>query len=95
MSFFKSLFGGRKAADAAPAGPVKSAEHNGFTIHATPYQEGGQYQLCGIVEKEIGGELRSHRFVRADRFPGLDEAAEFTLAKARQLVDQQGESIFK
>ena len=39
-----------------PAGPVKSIEHNGFTIHATPYQDGGQYQLCGVIEKVIDGE---------------------------------------
>ena len=51
MSFLKSLFGGRKPAEEKPAGPVKSIEHNGFTIHATPYQEGGQYQrlLIAIV----------------------------------------------
>lgn len=94
MSFLKSLFGGSKA-PAAPAGPVKSLEHAGFTIHATPYQEGGQYQLCGVVEKEIDGVLRTHRFVRADRFPSIDDAADFTLVKGRQLIDQQGETILK
>lgn len=95
MSFLKSLFGGRKAADDKPAGPVKSIEHNGFTIHATPYQEGGQYQLCGVVEKLVDGELRSHRFIRADRFPGLAEAADFTLVKGQQLVDMEGDRLFR
>lgn len=95
MSFLKSLFGGRKAADEKPAGPAKTIEHNGFTIHATPYQEGGQYQLCGIVEKVVDGELKSHRFVRADRFPGLAEATDFTLTKGQQLVDMEGERIFR
>ena len=94
MSFFKSLFGGRKE-PAEPAGPVKSIEHNGFTIHATPYQEGGQYQLCGVVEKVVDGELRSHRFVRADRFPGMAEAADFTLVKGQQLVDMEGDRLFR
>jgi hypothetical protein len=94
MSFLKSLFGGKKE-PAAPAGPLKSLEHAGFTIHATPYQEGGQYQLCGVVEKEIDGVLRSHRFVRADRFPAAEEAADFALVKGQQLIDQQGETIFK
>jgi hypothetical protein len=95
MSFLKSLFGRKDAGPTAPAGPLKTIEHNGFTIHATPYPEGGQYQLCGVVEKEIDGVLRSHRFVRADRFPGVDEAADFTLVKGQQLVDQQGETIFR
>ncbi|HEY5796601.1 MAG TPA: HlyU family transcriptional regulator [Bosea sp. (in: a-proteobacteria)] len=95
MSFLKTLFGGRKAAEDKPAGPQKSIEHNGFTIHATPYQEGGQWQLCGVVEKTIDGELKSHRFVRADRFSGVAEATDFTLVKGQQLVDQQGEAIFR
>ncbi|SEG04902.1 HlyU family transcriptional regulator [Bosea lathyri] len=95
MSFFKSLFGGRKAASEEPAGPVKSLEHKGFMIHATPYQEGGQHQLCGVIEKEIDGELRSHRFVRADRFPGVAEAADFALIKGQQIIDEQGDGLFK
>ena len=94
MSFFKKLFGGSKE-PVAPAGPVKTLEHAGFTIHATPYAEGGQFQLCGVVEKEIDGVLRSHRFVRADRFPSAGEAADFALVKGQQLIDQQGETIFK
>lgn len=95
MSFFKSLFGGRKAEAEKPAGPVKSIEHNGFTIHATPYQDGGQYQLCGVIEKVIDGETKSHRFIRADRFPGQAEAADFTLVKGQQIVDMEGERIFR
>lgn len=95
MSFWKSLFGGGKKAEAEPAGPVKSLEHKGYTIHAMPYQEGGQYQLCGVIEKVVDGETRSHRFIRADRFPGIAEAADFTLVKGQQLIDQQGDTIFK
>ncbi|AMJ60720.1 HlyU family transcriptional regulator [Bosea sp. PAMC 26642] len=93
MSFLKSLFG--RKGPAAPAGPLKTLDHNGYTIHATPYQEGGQYQLCGVIEKEIDGEVMSHRFVRADRFPGADEAADFTLVKAQQIIEQQGDTLFK
>ena len=93
MSFLKKLFGGGQATEAKPTGPAKTIEHNGFTIHATPYQEGGQWQLCGVVEKTIEGELKSHRVVRADRFPGKDEAVDFTLVKGQQLVHQAGESV--
>jgi hypothetical protein len=100
MSFLKRLFGGKldtAANDTAVTGgakPVASAEHNGFTIHATPFQEGGQWQLCGVIAKEIGGEMKSHRFIRADRFPDKNEAAGFILAKGRQIVDERGEGLF-
>jgi hypothetical protein len=92
----KKLFGGKPASDAAnDAGkPLASAEHDGFMIHATPFQENGQWQLCGVIEKQVAGEHKSHRFIRADRFPARDEAAQFTLAKGRQIIDERGEAIF-
>ncbi|MBN9437000.1 HlyU family transcriptional regulator [Bosea sp. (in: a-proteobacteria)] len=94
MSFLKSLFGRKEATPAEPVA-LKTAEHKGFTIHAMPFQEGGQHQLCGVIEKEIDGELKSYRFIRADRFPGAQEAADFALVKGRQLIDEQGEKIFR
>ncbi|CAN5124192.1 HlyU family transcriptional regulator [soil metagenome] len=93
MSFLKKLFGGRASAE-APPDTAKEIEHNGFTIRATPYKEGGQYQLAGVIAKEIGGTLREHKFVRADRFSMVDEAVEFALAKGRQIVDEQGDKLF-
>lgn len=94
MSFLKRLFGGGSTAAPAEAAPAASEPYEGFTISATPYQEGGQWQMCGVIEKEVGGETKSHRFVRADRFAGREEAAQFTLAKARQIVDQMGDKVF-
>ena len=91
MSFLKKLFGGDAAKEATPA---KSLEHKGFTITATPYKDGGQYQTCGVVSKEVNGQRREHKFIRADRFASLDEAAEFSLGKGRQIVDQQSERLF-
>jgi hypothetical protein len=96
MSFLKRLFGGGGSSE--PAAAAKSArqiEHKGFTISATPYKEDGQFQTCGVVAKEIGGELKEHRFVRADRFAGLDDAVDVSLKKGQQLVDEQGDRIFE
>jgi hypothetical protein len=94
MSFFKKLFGGGSTPqiDNSPA-PV--SEHKGFTIQATPYQEQGQWQMCGVIEKTIDGEVKSHRFIRADKFGSREQAAEFTISKAQQIIDQMGEHIFK
>lgn len=95
MSFLKSLFGRKEAKPAGPPAPLKSTEYKGFTIHATPFAEGGQQQLAGTIEKDIDGEVKSYRFIRADRFPGAEEAADFALVKGRQLIDEQGERLFK
>lgn len=91
MSFWKKLLGGGKAAEpeAAPA-----EEYNGFTIRATPYQEAGQWQMCGVISKEIDGAMKEHRFVRADRFPSREDAVSFTTQKARQIIDLGGKTLF-
>jgi hypothetical protein len=91
MSFLKSLFGGGKP-KAEP--PAKSIEHKGFIVRATPYADGGQFQTCGVVAKEIGGEMKEYRFIRADRFASREEAEAFALRKGCQIVDEQGERIF-
>lgn len=96
MSFWKSLFGGGKPAETGSAKPTAEIEHGGFTIRAEPYRaEGGQFQTAGTVVKVVDGETREHRFVRADRFAGVEDATQFALAKGRQLVDEQGERLFR
>ncbi len=97
MSFLKRLFGGGSAGEAAasgPAAPAKQVEHKGFTVSATPFKADGQYQTSGVVSKEIEGELKEHRFIRADRFAGLDDAVDVSIRKGIQLSDEQGEGIF-
>jgi hypothetical protein len=95
MSFLKRLFGlGGEASEPAAAKPAKQIEHKGFTVSATPYKNEGQYQTSGVVSKEIGGVVKEHKFVRADRFAGLDDAVEVSLKKGIQLIDEQGEKMF-
>jgi len=92
MSFWKSLFGGGGAREeAAPAGE----EYKGFVIRGTPMQEGGGFQLAGRIEKTIGGEQKVYDFVRADRLSSRDEAVSMALAKGRQIIDEQGDHLFR
>lgn len=95
MSFLKRLFGGGGESSDGEAKAAGEAEHKGFTIRATPFKQDGQYQTCGIVSKEIDGTFQEHKFIRADRFAGLDDAVTVTLNKGRQLIDEQGERLFK
>jgi hypothetical protein len=92
MSFWKSLFGSSSGASAQ----VESApeEYKGFTIRAAPFKDGGKYQTSGVIEKEVDGVRKEHRFIRADSHPSLEEATAFTQSKARQMIDLMGERIF-
>jgi hypothetical protein len=96
MSFLKKLFGLGSASggEAAGAASGPTVEHQGFTIRASPYQEGGQFQTAGVIEKEIAGVKREHKFIRAERHNTHQEAVEFSFAKGRQIVDERGEKLF-
>ncbi len=93
MSFFSKLFGGGKTEEATPV-EGRSVEHKGFTIRATPFKEAGQFQTCGVIAKQTEEGVKEHRFIRADRFAGMDEASDVALAKGRQIVDEQGDRLF-
>lgn len=95
MSFLKRLFGGKS--QSAEAESVKEAgrlEHKGFLVVATPFKEGGQYQVCGVISKQIGTEMKESRFIRADKCPTIEDAANIALNKGRQIIDEQGERLF-
>jgi hypothetical protein len=88
MSILSKLFGG------APK-PAKEPElYKDFRIFPEPQSDAGGFRIAGRIEKEIGGEVKIHRFLRADLIQSKDEAERFTLLKARQIIDEQGERLF-
>jgi hypothetical protein len=94
MSFLSKLFGGGTSSGGAPK-PTAEEEYKGFTIRATPTAVGSEHQLAGTIEKEVAGELKTYRFVRADRLGSRDEAAQRAIDKGKQLIDEQGEKLFR
>ena len=97
MSFWSNLFGGGKSADATPAGDKVMGEegYKGFLIKAIEMRAGSEFQLAGTIEKEIGGEHKTYRYVRADRMSSQDDLVTLALSKGRQIIDEQGEGIFR
>ena len=93
MSFLRALFGRRAAAGSASLG--EPVEYKGFIIRAAPFKSEGHYQTAGIIEREVDGVRKEHRFIRADAYATYDDAVTFTVNKARQIIDLQGEKIFE
>ena len=93
MSFLKKLFGGGSSEPKAAA-VVEQETYKDFQIAAAPMAEGGQYRLAATITKQVGEEVRSHHLIRADVFASQDEAAQFAIRKAKQMIDEQGERIF-
>ncbi|MEM6635626.1 MAG: HlyU family transcriptional regulator [Pseudomonadota bacterium] len=87
MPLFSKLFGGSQK---EPEPEV----YNDFRIFAEPMSEGGSFRMAARIEKDVGGETKTHLMIRADTFKSRDDAVEASIAKAKHLIDQQGVSIF-
>lgn len=93
MSFLKKLFGGSASNDNAPSAVAQSS-HKGFEILTTPMPEGGQFRVCALIRKEIDGEVKEHRLIRADVCGSAQEASDIALRKCVQFIDERGERVF-
>ncbi len=91
MSILSRLFGGGATPDPKQ---VEPETYKDFQIYPEPAKESGKWRLSGRIEKEIDGTVKSHLLIRADTFDSEDMATEATLAKARQVIDEQGARIF-
>jgi hypothetical protein len=69
-------------------------EYNGYRIRPAAYRINGQYQTAGIIEKETPDGVKRHDFVRADTHQNMDDAINFTISKAKQMIDMEGDRIF-
>ena len=97
LSKFKAgwsrLVGG--AAGSATGAPAPTpVEYNGYRIKPAPYLSNGQYQTAGTIEKDTPEGVKEHRFIRADTYSAREDAIAFTITKAKQIIDHQGDRIF-
>ena len=92
----KSLFAGLAsgAGASAAAAPAETVEYKGYRIKPAPYPNNGVYQTAGTIEKDGPDGVREHRFVRADTHPNREDAIAFSVSKAKQMIDLQGDRIF-
>jgi hypothetical protein len=88
MSIFSKLFGGGTASQPEPE------TYNDFRIFPEPRSDGGGYRIAGRIEKEIGGEMKSQSFLRADICQSREEADRLSILKAKQIINEQGETMF-
>lgn len=85
MSLFSKLFGGGKMPDTSPAETYKD-----YAITAVPQKEASGWRLAARIEKD-GQE---HTLIRADVIASKEEADAASIAKAKQMIDEQGARLF-
>ena len=94
--FLKRLFGGGEAdaGDAAQRAP--DLEYKGVEVRATPIKEpDGQWRLAGTLTKVVDDAPVPRQFLRADLMPSKDQAASSALEKARLIIDQNGDGLWR
>ena len=84
--------GGEDAGTAAPLGPA--VEYNGYTIQPAPRRDRGQWLTAGVISKDFPEGSKSQHFVRAETHAGPEQASEFAVIKAKQIIDERGDQLF-
>ena len=56
--------------------------------------EGKTWRLCARIACDVDGTRREHELIRADTFSDRADAVDASVAKARQVIDEQGLRLF-
>jgi hypothetical protein len=91
MSWLSRIFGG--SAEVTPE--EKSITYKGFTIFPEPIAEGSHHRIAARIEKEVDGEVKTHQLIRADTLGAREAAVDASLAKAKQVIDEQADRLFR
>ena len=91
--FLKGLFGGGSGGSAAQR--HETVAYKDYEITPTPLAQGGQFLTSGVIAKEFPDGRKEHSFIRADTHSSADSAAAFAIQKAHQIIDEQGDRIFR
>ena len=91
LKFLRGL-GGNKSGGRVEHEPV---EYKGFSIVPTPRKAQGGWTTEGTISKAAGDETHSERFIRADMLMSEEDAVEYSVTKAKKIIDEQGERLFK
>lgn len=91
---FSRLFGNDTTTASPAAQPSQAIEFEGYLIYPEPIAEGGQYRLAGRICQQVGDELKTHPFVRADLLSSREGAADLMVSKAKLFIQQNQGQIF-
>jgi hypothetical protein len=93
MDALRNLFGAGAAGEAAPA--AHAVEYHGYRITPAPQRQASGWNTAGVITKEFPDGIKEHRFIRVDTHSSKDDAVSFSVTKAQQIIDEQGDRIFR
>ena len=72
-----------------------AVDYKGFSIVPTPRQVTGGWTTEGIISMGSGEDARSEHFIRADMLMSEEDAVDYSVTKAKKIIDELGERLFK
>jgi len=91
----KSFFRLFSASTDGETGGAEAVEYQGYMIRPEPHEQSGQFYTAGVISKQFPEGTREQHFIRADTHTSRDSAAEHAVLKARQIIDEQGDRLFR
>jgi len=93
MDTLRNLF--RSGAPSAPPPAAEPVEYKGYRITPAPERQASGWNTAGLIARTFEDGVKEHRFVRVDTHSSKDDAIAFSITKAQQIIDEQGERLFR
>lgn len=90
MKFLRGLAGGEPAPSKHEA-----VEYKGFRIVPSPRKTAGGWTTEGTISRLEADDGPYEHFIRADVLMSEEEAAEYSVTKAKKIIDEQGARLLK
>jgi hypothetical protein len=74
---------------------AQAVEYHGYRITPAPQRQGSGWNTAGVITKAFDDGVKEHRFIRVDTHTSKDDAVAFSITKAQQIIDEQGDRIFR
>lgn len=94
MSFFSKIFGSKPKNKNNEPVILGTEDYNGYKIEALEMKQGSEFMLAGLISKTIDDELKTKKFIRADRLHSKEQASNTAINKGKQIIDQEGDALF-
>lgn len=92
--FFRGLVGTKPGA-AGDAASAEAVEYKGYAIRPDCRKQGAQWLTAGVISKTFDDGVKEHRFIRADVHASKDDAEACAVGKAKRIIEEQGDRMFK
>ncbi len=74
---------------------AQAVEYQGYRITPAPQRQASGWNTAGVITKTFDDGMKEHRFIRVDTHANKDDAVAFSITKAQQIIDEQGDRIFR